>query len=359
MVGSYKELLENETLIKYGKESGKKVNFKLSNCLKIEDYIDGSLKEKFYNLKEKLGDTKYKKAKKALIRFSFFIQTTDNTPGVKSDTTIYRTRWDAVLVDDDRFADYDECLKILEKLCDEIVNCKEEEIKLAFNFFEKSTSDFLPIDYIQKKENIHTADNVQLKKLDLFRNYCLLKEIIFNEEYNTSISEFKSFLKKINVKAYKTDRSKTGSYKTNREYRWETIPNSHQFSLFCDCVEIEYKLLLQICQFKNIDSTLKEKLKDQKLISDQIYRCPIVGRELDYYDLRRTAADKVVHGRSEFQVGHLQPLKNGGSHIASNIGWQTEDGNRIQGNLSLNDVDKLLKEISRNRPELFKNDVTK
>ena len=39
-------------------------------------------------------------------------------------------------------------------------------------------------------------------------------------------------------------------------------------------------------------------------------------------------------------------------HTADNISWISENGNRIQGSLSLDEVDDLLRRIYRNRPEL-------
>ncbi len=51
-------------------------------------------------------------------------------------------------------------------------------------------------------------------------------------------------------------------------------------------------------------------------------------------------------------AGHLTPLKNGGRHISDNIGRISDDGNRIQGSLSLEEVDNLLIKIYKNRMDL-------
>ena len=39
-------------------------------------------------------------------------------------------------------------------------------------------------------------------------------------------------------------------------------------------------------------------------------------------------------------------------HTADNISWISENGNRIQGSLSIDEVDALLRRIYHNRPEL-------
>jgi hypothetical protein len=65
-----------------------------------------------------------------------------------------------------------------------------------------------------------------------------------------------------------------------------------------------------------------------------------------------------THGKSAYQVGHLNPLKAGERaefrHTRANISWITEDGNRIQGSLTLKETRELLLRISRNYDALIK-----
>ena len=62
------------------------------------------------------------------------------------------------------------------------------------------------------------------------------------------------------------------------------------------------------------------------------------------------------HGKSPYQVGHLNPLKAGSSpkfrHAAANISWISDDGNRIQGHLSLDATKALIKRIAANYERL-------
>ena len=84
---------------------------------------------------------------------------------------------------------------------------------------------------------------------------------------------------------------------------------------------------------------------------DRPWRCPITLQPLLFEDFRLEVLDP-EHGGSQFQVGHLDPLKlDGGTwsdgHRADNIGWISENGNRIQGRLSAEETREMLKSIWR------------
>lgn len=155
-----------------------------------------------------------------------------------------------------------------------------------------------------------------------------------------------------------TDRALTGDYKTNREKRWEAHPNSVQYALRRDCMRIETKLLLQIAMFEGCDQGLVASMQEAELLPDSFsfVKCPITGDNIQYSEFANDALHP-THGRSAFQVGHLNPLKSSDTdgfygHTADNISWISENGNRIQGSLSLDEVNELLRRIYLNRPEL-------
>ncbi len=133
----------------------------------------------------------------------------------------------------------------------------------------------------------------------------------------------------------------------------EAHPLNFQFALHRDCNQIETELLLQVCTFKGLDKKLVTLLQNQNLLPSTFenYKCPVTGEFLYYTDFENEILNQ-THGKSMFQVGHLTPLKNGGKHISDNIGWISDDGNRIQGSLSLNEVDNLLLKIYKNRIDL-------
>ena len=147
---------------------------------------------------------------------------------------------------------------------------------------------------------------------------------------------------KIQVKAYLTDRRQTGEYQTNREIRWETYPNSPQFATKKDCIEIELKLLAQISTFVGAPDAPTEliptieKALGVKYKKDS-FRCPISGKPIFYSEFYEKVASP-VHGRSGYQVGHLNPLATSGSHNADNASWITDLGNRVQGDSSLEEI---------------------
>ena len=72
--------------------------------------------------------------------------------------------------------------------------------------------------------------------------------------------------------------------------------------------------------------------------------CPITLEKLSYEKLSNELLNP-NHGKSSFQVGHLDPLKNDGTHIADNIAWVSDEGNRIQGDNTLEQTRSLLMRI--------------
>ena len=76
-------------------------------------------------------------------------------------------------------------------------------------------------------------------------------------------------------------------------------------------------------------------------------RCPVTYEILS---LDKLAGDP-VHGKAEYQIGHLHPLKRGGRHCGNNVCWQSADGNRIQGDLTIEETNKLLDDICSRKIE--------
>ena len=344
---TYKELLEEAT---------RKESFNIKKCVAIENYItDNSIIKKLQVLKDKLRVNKtYSDFKQALIRFSFFIELTD--PSAESDSTKYQVRWTNSLHNDPRFAVYEDCIKIFEKLLISIISLDNQGLSILTKYCENSIYKVeLPIDYIEcLPENIHTVQNVALFINSDIEKCTLLRSLLKDETINSKSQIFNKIISnKIKVKAYQTDRAQTGVHKTNREKRWEAHPLNFQFAFHRDCNLIESELLLQVCTFKGLNEGLVGILKNQNLLPSifENYKCPVTGEFLYYTDFEQEILNQ-THGKSMFQVGHLTPLKNGGRHVPDNIGWISDDGNRIQGSLSLEEVDNLLIKIYKNRMDL-------
>ncbi|MEM3442253.1 MAG: hypothetical protein QXM86_00120 [Candidatus Bathyarchaeia archaeon] len=291
-----------------------------------------------------------------LVRTAFLIEL------VKDDVTStkYEVRWSNRLIGDPRFATFEECLEIFDYLmkeletyltmCSQYLNLFHQYPMLPYE---------LPLDYINRSdegEKIHLRQNIKWFFDDKILNALKLMSFVLDKKTNPENELFKKILKdKIQVKTYLTDRALTGINKTNREKRWETHPNSVQFALRRDCIEIERTLILQLCMFKNAPEILVKNLKNAKLLPQtfEFYRCPITG-DIFSFDEFKTTIINPEHGKSNFQVGHLNPLKATNNdptfgHNAKNISWLSADGNRIQGHLTLQEVNNLLIRIFKNR----------
>ena len=335
-------------------------NFNINNCINFEEFLDTAELNAYRSINEQLNNTNICRAlRKSLIRNSFLIELVNG----EATSTKYQTHWCPDLTGDVRYASFDECVKIFSKLLNKTANLSSDEFAVLAEFFTSKNSGVpfeIPVDYIESSANsIHTENNIELYLGDDERKGIAIRNLMLDPDTNPDYEIFKRILaKKIKIKTYLTDRSLTGLCKTDREKRWETHPSSVQFALRRECMKIEAKLLLQVAAFKGCNKVLVKNLQEKGLLSSNFdcYRCPITGDVITYDSIVDTI-ENPVHGKSGVQVGHLYPLKadveeSSHGHTADNIGWISEDGNRIQGSLSLNEVDELLKRIYKNRPEL-------
>lgn len=331
--------------------------FSIKKCINFEEYLDSPQSEECKTIQQKLSPEQYKAFKCSLIRNSFLIEPVNDDVT----STKFSTRWNDSLDGDVRFASYDTCVKIFNKLLNKIATLESSDFNTLTEFFNYTVIAYeLPIDYIDRFASpIHTPENIDLFLNEDIKNCITMRKFVKDTKRNPESTVFQRILAdKIHVKTYLTDRAQTGDYKTNREKRWEAHPNSVQYALRRTCMKIETKLLLQIATFEGCNSELIKNLKQDGLLSEKFNycKCPITGDIIQYKDFADDALNP-IHGKSKFQVGHLNPLKasdtDGASgHTADNISWISENGNRIQGSLSISEVDELLKRIYKNRPEL-------
>lgn len=263
--------------------------------------------------------------------------------------TIYR--WE-LPQDSPQYASEEECKKIFDNLLNDLlgllgvsdfevhdyIKYSKEEIfnkESVIKMLEGSSrigSLELPIDYkiSLNKDGEHAHDNIfwcsPLKAINKLREWVDNKNIIT----------------KIQVKSYLTDRRQTGNYQTNREVRWEANPKSPQFAPRQDCFEIESKLLSQISTFVGAPDLPEELIPMvEKALGGKYeknsFRCPISGKPILYNEFFEKVSSP-THGRSGFQVGHLNPLATTGGHNSGNVSWITDLGNRVQGDSSLEEI---------------------
>jgi hypothetical protein len=214
----------------------------------------------------------------------------------------------------------------------------------------------MPIDYRDRSLGapIHRRDNIVWIWDELPARVVKLRAFLLGKTAEVTARAFVEAYNKIKVKTYLTDRALTGEHKSNREKRWETHPQSYQFALRRDCLEIELALINQMCHFAGFPADLRTALERADLLIPlpEPFRCPITMEPMSYAEFERELLNPKM-GRAAFQVGHLNPLKAINEdprqgHTAQNISWISSDGNRIQGHLGLDETRELIKRISRN-----------
>lgn len=290
----------------------------------------------------------------ALIRFAYYIEPVKQ-PTI--DSTKFAVRWSDRLINDPRFSSFETCTQIFEYIIQEVESvCIEEEkvniIKLVIG--HSLISYEINIDYKTRlTENIHQVGNVYFFWDELAEKTYLLRKYLLNPKNHKYIEFFKETYNKIATKAFLTDRVLTGAHKTNREKRWECHPESVHFALRKECVAIEYKLVQQICHFQDFPKDLRLLLEAENVFKFEniIAACPIT---LEPFSFERFNSEVLnpVHGKASVQVGHIHPLKAGendiSGHAANNISWISSVGNRIQGELSVDETRNMIFRIIEN-----------
>jgi hypothetical protein len=276
-------------------------------------------------------------------------------------STKFEVRWTPRLAADPRGCSFEECCAIFESLAVELSECVPDPVVSSmlgrFHRFKVLPYE-LPVDYVERSTSspIHQDGNLRWIWDDTeIASTLLLRERVRDPRVVGGLARvFVRAAKKIQVKTYRTDRALTGATKTNREKRWEAHPESVQFAFRRDCLKIEHKLLSQVCHFAGFPEDVRLDLKSSGAILDTELpaRCPITRDPLDF-DAFRTTLEHPRQGRSQFQVGHLNPLKGPGAgakygHTPANVAWISADGNRVQGSLSYDETTALLERIRTN-----------
>ncbi|MCA2864960.1 MAG: hypothetical protein IM445_20005 [Microcystis sp. M015S1] len=300
----------------------------------------------------------YRKLAYSILRNAFLIELV-KIP--KIETTKFRVRWFNQLVGDPRYCSFDECFLIAKDLLNmlpEWLNTPNHLECMELSFSNGMIPYETPLDYVTRftqQNRLHQRGNLSWFYDELVLRTLKLRKYLTNEETSPDREFFRTVLNdKIKVKTYLTDRVLTGDHKTNREKRWETHPNSVHYAERRVCMAIEYALVTQICAFDQFPVASLRQLQDASILPANLPTalCPITGDALSYAAFRNELLNP-THGKSDFQVGHLNPLKLGNEgeaagHTSDNISWISADGNRIQGSLSLEHVRILIQRISDN-----------
>lgn len=306
----------------------------------------------------------------SLVRFSFLIELTD----LKVGSTKMKTRWMPGLIlmpqpgsfeplrgsfepgNDPRAASFADCLAVFKQAARLVLGQLEADpntvtLLRELGRWNRVPYEF-PLGYQDPAANpVHQAANVCWIANDDIRWLVIARRILANapEPHRTAIALIEG--RKLEVKAYKTDRSLTGKDKTNRAKRWEVLAGDFQHATLAACWSVERELTHGLINFEGFPEVIAQAFTDEGLgfdLAAGVTRCPVTLAPLNYPSFAQAVLD-AAHGRSDYQIGHLVPLKRGGRHMGSNICWQSADGNRIQGDLTIQETDALLDGIAERR----------
>lgn len=285
-----------------------------------------------------------------LLRTAFFIE-----PVVLPDcaTTRFATRWQVGSSSDPRRASTDQCIEIFNTLSGEILDWITESgpAVLSDLLTNNMVAYEMPFEYENREGKIHRVENIMMIPEDVLSKVVGLRAELSRVEGNLSQVFQAAYKKKVAIKSYLTDRVLTGIHKTNREKRWEAHPDSVHFASRQRCMEIEYELISSICHFDGFPKAVYKVLIEKGVLDErnELARCPVTLETHIFADFANELLNP-DHGRSAFQVGHMDPLKLDGNewtdgHRHSNISWISADGNRIQGSQSVSQTRSMLKKI--------------
>ena len=312
-------------------------------------------------LRERLNDH-YGDLAKAILRHVFLIELA-KVP--KIETTKVRTRWFEGLDGDQRQCDFAGCVDIaadlLARLADEWLDVEENNELLRLCFDHSLLPYEAPLDYQDRPADdaggrIHQRGNLVWTSTPTMLRTLKLRKYLTDPTTSPDAPFFRKVLEdKIRIKTYLTDRVLTGVHKTNREKRWEAHPTSVHFASRSTCMAIEYTLIQQLCGFEGFPEQSRQMLQAAGILPEElaVFRCPITMDSLSFQEFH-DQLNNPTHGKSDFQVGHLNPLKLdepgavASGHSPENISWISADGNRIQGSLSLAEARSLLRRIAGN-----------
>ena len=339
---------------------------------RIPSTPDGALEEALVRLKRQLPTPLFPVALASLLRFAFLIELTNLRVG----STKMKTRWMPGLIlmpqpgsfepiqgsfepgNDPRSASFADCLAVFTQaatiLCDRIQSDALLASRLlALNRFRRVPYE-LPVGYMDPASGLlHRASNITWS-FSADTSWLLEARAFLQAPSSANAEAIRRIGKaKLEVKVFKTDRALTGKDKTNRAKRWEVLPGDFQHATLAECWSVERQLTHDLVCFKRFPNELRQRFVEAGLVSPDAAttRCPVTLDVLDFAHLA-TAVLYPTHGVSQYQVGHLHPLKRQGKHNGANVRWQSADGNRIQGDRSLEETTVLLDEIHQRRAAL-------
>jgi hypothetical protein len=236
-------------------------------------------------------------------------------------------------------------------VCDQIAqDASVADLLLTLSHSNRVPYEF-PLSYLDLTQaQLHQARNVNWVLNDDLKWLLKAREVLATTE-SAHREAIRAIIKnKFEVKVFKTDRSLTGKDKTKRAKRWEVLPGDFQQATLEQCWSAERQLTADLVGFDGFPPEVKRAFVDQRLLPARQPPtcCPVTLEPLNFATLSAAVLTS-THGVSDYQIGHLHPLKRGGKHEGANTRWQSADGNRIQGDLTIEETNRLLDQIVQRR----------
>ncbi|SFR50357.1 hypothetical protein SAMN04488070_1560 [Pseudidiomarina maritima] len=360
------EELETETVgASFGGPSieGRAPNFDFSPVVTwaIEniDELDIESKSTITAIRDNMSEAEFKYIVSSIFRFAFCIELTN----LKITSTKMKTRWVTGSITKTRLGTFENYVGTFAPNQDQRSSSFEECAGILFKCFELLSSSAMHLAVAKKLQSqkcrgtpyesvftyidpslspVHTVQNIRLTELTDIEWLILARPLIRPEIKLNLEGKDSKLISKIATKCYKTDRSQTGEMQTNRAKRWECLSVDFQHASIEECWSVERKLLNELAHFQGFPDDKKSALIERGLFGTQdVTLCPITLKPMIFNEILGGGA----HGESNFQVGHMVPLKAGGRHSGENIKWISQDGNRIQGSLSISATQEMLRGI--------------
>lgn len=329
-------------------------------------YDDSGLAEAYERLNVLCSDRVMKSLLSSAIRTSFLIELTD----IRVGSTKMKTRWLPGLIlmpqpgsfapiqgsfepgNDPRSSSFETCLLVFRRflsLCYQHLSNNDESLQDLGRFLANTRVPYeFPISYIDATlEPIHGPDNVSWVFNADAKWLACARPLLKAATGDDGRAIKKICDAKLKVKVFLTDRALTGKDKTNRAKRWEILSGDFQHATLPECWSVERKLTEQLVEFLGFPAAIRQRFIDEDLLpaAEARSKCPVTLSELEFGPFA-AAVLSAQHGRSDYQIGHMEPLKTGGRHAGANVSWQSADGNRIQGDLTLQATRTLIRGIA-------------
>lgn len=146
----------------------------------------------------------------------------------------------------------------------------------------------------------------------------------------------------IETRATKSGRRQTGTFRSNRDPRWNLVENDPQYGTEKDCRIIELRLVGFLLAFVNppvVDEQTITLLVERYLGAEPepgTYRDSLLLEPLDFEQFAEESANP-RHGTSYFHIGHEDPTIQP-KHMPENVSWRTHRSNLIQGDMTLREA---------------------